>query len=158
MRKHRRFLAIAAIGVAVLAGLLVWRAVRGPVVPVGTQCASVRSCQVLAKRLFEREVLVPGDATFEGGAYNPEGLSMDFRLADEDFRTIVFKGQVRCSASRTAPTGRRFCYVPFDNGCNADFRDRHLTYFVIITQDDLYNTEVPRLPQAMAAVASYGAG
>jgi hypothetical protein len=158
MKAHRRFLALAAVVVLLLAGLLLWRAIRGPVVPIGTQCSSVSSCEHLAGRLFGKDILVPVRATLVGGGYSREGLGIDFRLTKEDFDTVVFAAQLRCSASQTAPSGRRFCYFPFDNGCNAIFRNQGLTYFVSIVQDDVHNAAVPRLADAMTVVTSYGPG
>lgn len=158
MAKPRRVLAIGVIVLVVVAGLLCWRAIRGPVVPLGTQCSSVSSCEHLASRLFGKDILVPVRATLVGGGYSREGLGIEFRLTNEDFDTVVFAAQLRCSASQTAPSGRRICYLPFDNGCNAVFRNQGLTYFVSIVQDDVHNASVPRLADAMTVVTSYGSG
>lgn len=152
-----RFLAIGGVAVVLVAGWLTGRAISGPAVRLGTQCSSVGSCEHVARRLFGRDILIPTAATVVFGGYSREGLGIEFRLTNEDFDTIVFAGEFRCSVWRTAATGRRFCYVPFENGCNAIFREDGLTYVVSIVQDDVSNRAVPRLAQAMTAVTSYGA-
>ena len=121
-------------------------------------CNSIAACQQIAKKQLHKDVLLPKGGTFLGGALSDQGLGMDFRLSSGlPFRTIITTANIRCSDNQIAPTKRRFCYLPFDNGANAIFRAAGLTYYIIIVQGEPPNSKVPRLPQAMEVVVSYGA-
>lgn len=125
-------------------------------------CNSIIACQRLSEQTFHSTFLLPHNAIFLGGARSSEGLGLDFRLKHgPDFRTIVNRAKLNCHDAKhnaeTSSFGRSFCYQPFENGASAFFFSGGLTYLIILTQDDIFNKQVPRLPQVLTAVSSYGA-
>lgn len=155
MAKHKQVLAIAGTVLVLLAGSLSWWAIRAPAAPFRAKCASVGACEHLAQRVFGRDVLMPDKAALVDGVMGHERLGMDFRLTEGDFRVTVSAAPVRCSARRIALTGLRFCYTQAGNGFIVVFRHDDLTYILSMVQD-IYDTAVPRLAQAMTVVGSYG--
>jgi hypothetical protein len=146
-----------SVGLAICAGAIAMTTCANATsVNAKNSCNSRATCQLLAERAFHKDVLMPHDAKLVSGGYGNDGLEIAFRLVSEDFSTNINRSPLKCSRYETAVTGRKFCYASFENGFTAAFVAQGLTYDILSTQDSLLNTRVPRLPQALTAVASYG--